>query len=113
MMEVKIFRVEGAIKKPGFIMPFSKDLRALKGEDAIEKIYADLGSQHKAKRFNVKIASIKEVSLHHRVRAGRRPSPGARISFIRWRYSGASPERFPGGIALHAHLFRDREHDLE
>ena len=62
-MEVKIFRVEGAIKKPRSFMPFSKDVRALKEEDAIEKVYADLGSQHRAKRFQVKIASIKEVSL--------------------------------------------------
>ena len=60
---MKIFRVEGAIKKPGYVMPFSKDVRALKREDAVEKVYANLGSQHRAKRFHVKIASVKEVSL--------------------------------------------------
>lgn len=62
-MEIKIFRVRGVINKPGFILPFSKDLRALKRKNAIEKVYADLGSQHRAKRFNVKIASIKEITL--------------------------------------------------
>ena len=62
-MEIKIFRVEGIITKPNYIMPFSKDIRALKSEDAVEKVYTDLGSQHKAKRFHVKINSVKEISL--------------------------------------------------
>lgn len=44
-------------------MPFSKDIQALKKEDAIEKIYADFGSQHRARRYNVKISSIKEIAL--------------------------------------------------
>ncbi len=62
-MEVKIFRVEGTVTKPGYVMPFSKDVRALKKDNAVEKIYTDLGSQHKAKRFHIKISSVKEVSL--------------------------------------------------
>lgn len=62
-MEVKIFRVEGAIKKKGYVVPFSKDIQALKEEDAVEKIYADFGSQHRAKRFHIKIASVKEIFL--------------------------------------------------
>ena len=63
MTEIKIFRIEGSITKPDFVMPFSKDIRALKKEDAIEKIYADFGSQHKSKRFNVIITSVKEISI--------------------------------------------------
>ena len=62
-MDVKIFRVGGAIRKTGHVVPFSKDIRALKEEDALEKIYTDLGSQHRAKRFQIKIASVKEISL--------------------------------------------------
>lgn len=63
MMKVKIFRIEGAIKKAGNVVPFAKDIRALKEEDAVEKIYTDLGSQHQAKRFQIKIVSVKEISL--------------------------------------------------
>ncbi len=62
-MSVKIFRVEGVIIKANSAMPFSKEVRALKMEDAVEKIYADLGSQHRVKRVHVKIASVNEISL--------------------------------------------------
>lgn len=62
-MSVKIFRVEGVIIKPNSTMPFSKEVRALKMEDAVEKVYADLGSQHRVKRVHVKIASVNEISL--------------------------------------------------
>ena len=61
-MKVKIFRVEGVITKPNYFMPFLKDIRALKIEDVIEKIYADFGGQHKIKRVHVRISSIKEIS---------------------------------------------------
>ena len=60
-MEVKIFLVEGKVTRPGYIMPFAKEVRALKNDDAVEKVLADLGSQQKAKRIHVKISSIKEI----------------------------------------------------
>jgi large subunit ribosomal protein LX len=66
-MSVKIFRIEGVITKPNNVMRFSKEIRAVKREDALEKIYADLGSHHKVKRVHVKIASIKEISLDEAV----------------------------------------------
>ena len=62
-MSVKIFRVEGIVGKTNYVMHFSKDFRGLKSEDAIEKVYTDLGSQHKVKRFQIKITSVNEVSL--------------------------------------------------
>lgn len=62
-MSVKIFRVEGIVRRPHNPMPFSKDVRAMKGEDAVEKVYADLGSQHRIKRVHVKISSVSEISL--------------------------------------------------
>ena len=43
--------------------PFCKDVRALKPEDAIEKIYMDLGSQHRVKRIHMKVNSIQEISV--------------------------------------------------
>lgn len=61
MSEVKIFRVKGEIRKPGFRTVFTREVRAIKQEDAVETIYAEIGSQHKAKRFQVKILEIKEI----------------------------------------------------
>jgi large subunit ribosomal protein LX len=63
MSEVKIFRITGEIRRPDWVSSFRKDLRALKPEDAIEKIYKELGSQHKAKRHQIKIASVEEITL--------------------------------------------------
>jgi large subunit ribosomal protein LX len=63
MSDVKIFRVVGEIRKPGWQAPFRKELRALKPEDAVEKVYKDLGSQHNAKRYQIKIASVEEIKL--------------------------------------------------
>ena len=34
----------------------------MKPEDAIEKIYKDIGSRHRAKRFQIKIEEVKEMS---------------------------------------------------
>ena len=62
-MEVKIFRVKGIITKLNYVMPFSKYVRALKMEDAIEKVYSDFGSQHRVKRFHMRINSVDEVSV--------------------------------------------------
>lgn len=62
-MSVKIFRVEGIVAKTNYVMHFSKDFRALKSEDAIEKVFTDFGSQHKVKRIHIKITSVNEISL--------------------------------------------------
>jgi large subunit ribosomal protein LX len=61
MSTVKIFRVKGRILKPNYKTIFSKDVRALKPADAIEKVYMLLGSQHHVKRFQLKIDSVKEI----------------------------------------------------
>ena len=62
-MSVKIFRVEGVVVKLNHTMPFSKDVRALNKKNAVDKAYADLGSQHRARRVHVKISLVDEVSL--------------------------------------------------
>jgi len=41
---------------------FVKEVRALKPEHALEKIYSELGSRHKLKRKRIKILAIEEVS---------------------------------------------------
>jgi large subunit ribosomal protein LX len=62
-MGVKIFRIEGVISKPNFIMPFLKEIRALKLENAVEKVYAEYGSQHRVKRVHIKITSANVISV--------------------------------------------------
>lgn len=63
MSEVKVFRVTGEIVKPNLKTTFKKEVRALKPEGAREKIYMELGSKHRVKRFQIKIASVEEISL--------------------------------------------------
>jgi len=62
MSEVKVFRVIGKIRKPNFKTDFRKEVRALKPEEAVERIYMELGSKHRAKRFQIKIIKVEEVS---------------------------------------------------
>jgi large subunit ribosomal protein LX len=62
MSEVKVFRVSGRIRKPNFQTDFSKEVRALKPEDAVEKVYMELGSKHRVKRFQMTISKVEEIA---------------------------------------------------
>jgi len=63
MSEVKVFRVMGEIRKPNLKTSFRKEVVAVKPEHAVEKIYAELGSKHRVKRFHIKITGVEEVPL--------------------------------------------------
>lgn len=63
MNEVKVFRVAGEIQKPNLKTPFRKEVVAVKPEQAVERVYTELGSKHKVKRFQIKIKDIAEVPL--------------------------------------------------
>jgi large subunit ribosomal protein LX len=63
MSEVKVFRVIGEIRKPNFQTDFRKEVRALKPEDAKEKVYMELGSKHRVKRFQIRIVKVEQISL--------------------------------------------------
>ena len=62
MSEIKVFRVIGEIRKPNFQTGFRKEVRASKPEEAVEKIYMELGSKHRAKRFQIRIIKVDEIS---------------------------------------------------
>ena len=62
MSEVKVFRVIGKIRKPNFQTEFRKEVRALKPEDAVEKVYMLLGSKHRIKRFQMTISKVEELA---------------------------------------------------
>jgi large subunit ribosomal protein LX len=59
---VKVFRVTGEIRKPNLETSFSKEVIAEKPEHALEKVYAELGSKHRVKRYHIKIANVEEVT---------------------------------------------------
>ena len=60
---MKVFKVTGQINKPELSTSFSREVIADKSEHAVEKIYADLGSRHRVKRYHIKIISTKELTV--------------------------------------------------
>ena len=58
---MKVFRVTGEIKKPNLATPFAKEVLAAKPEHAVEKVYAEIGSKHRVKRYYMRISNVKEV----------------------------------------------------
>lgn len=63
MSEVKAFKLVGEVMKPNFLEPmkFTKTIQAARKEHAIERLYADMGSRHHAKRYHIKILSVEEL----------------------------------------------------
>ena len=74
MSELKHFRIVGEITKSRILPPmkFDKTISAINRSRAIEKIYTDFGSKHKAKRYQIKIIEVEEtgsdVNLEGKVR---------------------------------------------
>lgn len=58
---VKTFKISGMIKKKPISLTFEKEIKAIKLEDALEKIYSEFGSRHKAKRYEIKIIKVEEL----------------------------------------------------
>ncbi len=65
--EVKIYRISGLMLLSHDSVPewkkFTKYVRAVSEKDALEKVYSWLGSNHKLKRYHIKVSEIKEVRL--------------------------------------------------
>jgi large subunit ribosomal protein LX len=63
MSKVKTFRVKGEVQKPMQFEPmlFSKEIAAAKREHAVERIYTEMGSRHRAKRNQIVILEVKEI----------------------------------------------------
>ena len=62
MSEVKRYRITGELRKHADRHPFTKEFRALKKEDALQHLYADMGSRHKARKFEITIKQVEEIS---------------------------------------------------
>uniref|UniRef100_A0A7C2V8T4 Large ribosomal subunit protein eL20 n=1 Tax=Ignisphaera aggregans TaxID=334771 RepID=A0A7C2V8T4_9CREN len=63
--DIKVFRITGFMLIGHDSFPqwvkFTKEIRALKLEHALEKLYSELGSKHKVRRANIKIVDVAEV----------------------------------------------------
>lgn len=62
MSELKKFRISGEIRKGKTSIPFSVEFNAIKEQHALERLYADMGSRHRARRFEIKVTNIQETS---------------------------------------------------
>lgn len=61
MSQVKLYRITGNLRKRGDKLPFKKDIRALKKEEAVQYLYSDMGSRHKARKFEIAIENVEEI----------------------------------------------------
>ncbi|BCU68307.1 50S ribosomal protein LX [Sulfolobales archaeon HS-7] len=64
-MKVKIFVVKGEavfnVSRYPTVQKFTKFVTALNEVQAKEKVYSELGSKNKIKRYNIRITEIREV----------------------------------------------------
>ena len=63
MSETKVFRVTGEVNNQKFFitMNSSQAIRAAKMEHAVEQVYTEMGSRHRAKRNQITIFSVEEI----------------------------------------------------
>jgi large subunit ribosomal protein LX len=62
LSELKKFRITGEIKKGKTSIPFSVEFNAMKEEHALQRLYADMGSRHRARRFEITVTKVQETS---------------------------------------------------
>ena len=62
LSEVKKYRIAGEIKKGKTRIPFAVEMSALKQEHALQRLYADMGSRHRARKFEITINSVEQVN---------------------------------------------------
>jgi ribosomal protein L20A (L18A) len=62
LSELKKFKITGEVKKGQTHIPFSVEFNAIKEQHALDHLYADMGSRHRARRFEIKVTSIQEVN---------------------------------------------------
>jgi ribosomal protein L20A (L18A) len=67
--EYKTYRIVGEIVKQRIYAPmaFKKEVKASNSKGALEQVYAELGSRHRAKRNQIKVLSIEEVEQKEKV----------------------------------------------
>jgi large subunit ribosomal protein LX len=65
--DVKVYRVAGlALFSPDKLRRWQKftiEVRAVRKEEAVERVLSELGSRHKLKRSHIKIVSVEEAEV--------------------------------------------------
>jgi large subunit ribosomal protein LX len=61
LSEVRKFKITGEIRKGKLNIPFSVEYEALKQEHALQRLYSEMGSRHRARKFEINIANIAET----------------------------------------------------
>lgn len=67
--EIRVYLVKGHYRQNGKKIPFSKEVRALKQEDALEHVYADIGSRHRIKRNLFLIEDISTITSPDQIKS--------------------------------------------
>jgi ribosomal protein L20A (L18A) len=60
LSETRKFRITGEIRKGKTSIPFSVEYQGIRQEHALQRLYAEMGSRHRARRFEIKVAKIEE-----------------------------------------------------
>jgi large subunit ribosomal protein LX len=60
-MEVKQYVISGSFSKKNTHQRFSDTVRAIRKEDAIEKVVSEIGGRFKVKRAKIKIEKVEEA----------------------------------------------------
>jgi large subunit ribosomal protein LX len=58
---MQIYRIRGWFKQGLFKQKFTRDILALKKEQALERVYSDVGSRHRLTRNEIHIEDAVEV----------------------------------------------------
>jgi large subunit ribosomal protein LX len=61
-MEVHNYIVRGSYKTGAIIQNFQKEIRAVREEDAIEEVYAEIGSKHRVKRNLIVLNAVEKIA---------------------------------------------------
>jgi ribosomal protein L20A (L18A) len=61
MSEVKKFTITGEIKKGKSRIPFSINFSAMTQEQALQNLYAEMGSRHRARKSQITVKHIEEA----------------------------------------------------
>jgi len=61
LSEVKKFKITGEIRKGKTSIPFSVEYPGMKQEHALQRLYAEMGSRHRARKFEINVAKIEQA----------------------------------------------------
>jgi ribosomal protein L20A (L18A) len=61
LSEVRKFKITGEIRKGKTSIPFSVEYAGMKQEHALQRLYAEMGSRHGARRFEINVSKIEET----------------------------------------------------